>query len=99
MQKTGQKFEDEYAFLSSSFNQLEDDVIEHERRTTRMHLLKNDEAISRTVQLQHIAQEEDQNRQHEDVMVLDTVIETQHLLQEMVRHQNHFKILLLIYFS
>jgi hypothetical protein len=86
MQKTGQKFEDEYAFLSSSFNQLEDDVIEHERRTTRMHLLKNDEAITRTVQLQHVAQEEALNRQHEDVMVLDTVIETQHLLQEMVRH-------------
>jgi len=84
IQKTAQKFEDEYAFLSSSFNQLEDDVIEYERRATRMHLMKNDDAIARTVTLQHIATDETNNRQHEDVLVLDTVIETQHLLQEMI---------------
>lgn len=84
VQRTSQKFEDEDAFLSSAFNQLEDDVIEYERRAARMHALKNEDAIGRTVALQHVAQDEALLRQSEDVEVLDTVIETQRLLQNMI---------------
>lgn len=84
MQKTAQRFEDEDAFLSSCFFNLEDDIIEHERRAARMHLLRNDKAIENTVDLKYISTTESETRQHEDVVVLDTVIETQQILQNMV---------------
>jgi hypothetical protein len=87
IQKTAQKLEDEDAFLSSTFNQLADDISEYERRAARSHLALNDTCIENTIQLQEVAKKENEVRQEEDVLVLDTVIETQKLLQQTVTRQ------------
>lgn len=84
IQKTAQKFEDEDAFLSSMFNQVQDDISEYERRAARSHLLFNDFCIENTIALQQVSIKESEVRQQEDVLVLDTVIETQKLLQQTV---------------
>jgi hypothetical protein len=84
VQKTAQSFLDEDAFLSSTFFTLENDVVEHERRTARTFAIQNETAIQNAVELHNHADIEDMNRQAEDVIVLDTVIETQQLLQDMV---------------
>lgn len=84
MQKTAQRFLDEQAFLSSSFFLLEDDVIEYERRAARNHFTNSDVAVSHSRDLETISKEESYSRKEEDVVVLDTVIETQQILQQMV---------------
>lgn len=84
MQSTAQRFNDENALMSSCFFNLEDDVIQHERHASRMHLLRNDSAIAAIVNLNEVSKMEASIRQEEDVDVLDTVIETQKLLQDTV---------------
>lgn len=83
-QKTAQRFEDEDGFSSSSFHNLESDVISHERVAARMHLMRNARAIGQTVDLLDVSEKEKSTRESEDIIVLDTVIETQHLLQQTV---------------
>lgn len=85
MQHTAQRFEDEAALMSSCFFTLEDDVVEHERRAARMHLMRSEQAAAHTVQLKAVAAAEAREREEEDEEVLDTVIETQALLQQTVR--------------
>lgn len=87
IQKSAQRFLDEQAFLSSSFFLLEDDVIEYERRAARSHLAQNDMAVSQSHDLEIISEGESSTRKDEDVIVLDTVIETQQILQQMVNSQ------------
>ncbi len=84
LQHTAQRFEDENALLSSCFFTLEDDVVEHERHAARMHLLRNSIAIESTALLNAVSVDEARLRGVEDVDVLDTVIETQGLLQQTV---------------
>lgn len=85
LQHTAQRFEDEAALMSSCFFTLEDDVVEQERRAARMHLMRNEQAIAHVVQLKAVAAAEAREREKEDEEVLDTVIETQALLQQTVR--------------
>lgn len=85
IQKSAQRFLDEQAFVSSSFFLLEDDIVEYERRAARSHLAQNDRAIQHAEELESISEEEALSRKDEDVVVLDTVIETQQVLQQMVR--------------
>ncbi len=59
--------------------------MEYERRAARSHLAQNDLAIHHAEELESISEEEALNRKDEDVVVLDTVIETQQVLQQMVR--------------
>jgi hypothetical protein len=101
IQKTAQKFEDENAFISSYFNNLQDDIIEYERRTARSHLLFNDSCIDHIANLQRIAKEEQSMREKEDVLVLDTVIETQKLLQQtvsmkIISHEDSHDVIILL---
>lgn len=84
IQKTSQRFEDEDAFLSSCFFNLEDEIVQHERRAARMHLINNEKAIQNTVDLYNISEKEAQIRETEDILVLDTVIDTQKILQQTV---------------
>ncbi len=86
LQSTAQRFEDENALLSSCFFTLEDDVVEHERHAARMHLMRNSATIGLTVTLNGISIVESKTREEEDVDVLDTVIETQGLLQQTVKN-------------
>lgn len=83
-QKTSQRFEDEDGFSSSSFHNLENDVITHERVAARMHLMRNATAMTNVADLTDVALAEGRTRESEDIIVLDTVIDTQHLLQETV---------------
>jgi hypothetical protein len=83
-QKTAQRFEDEDGFISSCFHNIESDVVTHERISARMHLIRNTTAILSISKLQDIAHEEAKQRENEDIIVLDTVFETQNLLQQMV---------------
>jgi gas vesicle protein len=84
IQKTAQRFEDEAAFTSSSCFTLEDDIHEHERRSGRVHLIRRVNATKERNLLQLLADKESNTRTAEDVIVLDTLIETQKLLQQMV---------------
>lgn len=83
-QKTAQRFEDEDGFSSSSFHNLEYDVVCHERTAARMHLIRNEAAMKNVVDMIGISAEESKVREGEDIIVLDTVIDTQKLLQETV---------------
>lgn len=84
IQKTTQRFEDEAALTSSSCLTLEDDIHEHERRSARVHLIRQVDATKERNMLQTIVDKEQNTRSAEDVIVLDTLIETQKLLQQMV---------------
>jgi hypothetical protein len=84
IQKTAQRFEDEAAFISSCFNTLEDDIVEHERRAARTHNIHEEHATASIVAAKTVAEKESCMRQEEDGDVLDTVIETQKILQKMV---------------
>lgn len=85
VQSTAQRFEDEDALMSSCFYTLNDDVVEYERRAARMHLMRNEEAVRNNAELKQVSSTESRVRATEDVDVLDTVIETQKLLQQTVR--------------
>mmetsp|Transcript_34360 Transcript_34360/g.49955 ORF Transcript_34360/g.49955 Transcript_34360/m.49955 type:complete len:374 (-) Transcript_34360:1980-3101(-) len=84
LQNTAQRFEDENALMSSCFFNLEDDITNHEVHAARMHLLKNAAAIDRIVSLNDISTKEKATREEEDLDVLDTLIETQELLQQTI---------------
>lgn len=90
IQKTAQRLEDESAFISSCFNTLEDDIVEHERRAARLHNAHYHDATEAIVAARIVAEKESQLRQVEDSDVLDTVIETQKILQKMVRTEFYF---------
>jgi hypothetical protein len=84
MQNTAQRFDDENALMSSCFFNLEDDIMEYERHAARMHLIRNVASFAAIAELNAITATETQVRAVEDVDVLDTVIETQGLLQKTV---------------
>jgi len=84
IQTTAQKFTDEDALLAACFFNLEEDVIEHERRSSRMHLRRYDNAVKDVMQLDKRITEVVAKRKEEDVDILDTLIETQGLLQKTV---------------
>lgn len=84
IQRTAQKFHDEDALMDSCFFNLEDDVNEYERRSARMFLMRQETAntcIFTNNGKMHTTQKK---RESEDLEVLDTVIETQQLLQHSV---------------
>jgi hypothetical protein len=84
MQNTAQRFDDENALMSSCFFNLEDDIYEYERHAARLHLIRNAAAIEAVARLNSVSDAETKLRAAEDVEVLDTVIETQGLLQQTV---------------
>ena len=63
---------------------MQDDVVEHEARSARMHQLRNSAAQQQVRTLNAVSEAECTARTAEDVEVLDTVIETQRLLQKTV---------------
>jgi hypothetical protein len=85
MQNTAQRFDDENALMSSCFYNLEDDIYEYERHAARLHLIRNAAAFEAIAHLNAVSEVETKVRAAEDVEVLDTVIETQGLLQQTVR--------------
>lgn len=89
MQNTAQRFDDENALMSSCFFNLEDDIFEYERHAIRMHLIRNANSINAIATLNAVSSVESTTRAAEDVEVLDTVIETQKLLQQMVRREKN----------
>jgi len=84
MRNTAQRFNDENALMSSCFFNLEDDIAEYERHAARLHLIRNAAAIDSIASLNDVSKVETLDRTAEDVEVLDTVIETQGLLQQTV---------------
>jgi len=85
VQNTAQRFDDENALMSSCFFNLEDDIFEYERHAARLHLIRNANSINAIATLNGVSEKENKMRASEDVEVLDTVIETQGLLQQTVR--------------
>ena len=63
---------------------LEDDIIETERPSIRMYEKKRNECIEHVLTMRRVLQEESTLRTNEDLDVLDTVIETQQILQQLV---------------
>lgn len=84
MQNTAQRFDDENALMSSCFFNLDDDIMEYERHAVRMALIRNVAAFTAIAGLNEVSVVESKARAEEDVEVLDTVIETQGLLQQTV---------------
>lgn len=84
IQKTAQRFTDEEALLTACFYNLEDDVLDTERRTARMYERKKSICTKSILELRKVIQEENEIRQIEDADLLDTVIETQSLLQHTI---------------
>ena len=81
---TAQKFTDEEALMAACFSSLEDDIVETERRSARMAQYHWGNALKDIAVLQAKVREEGRLRTAEDVDLLDTVIETQKLLQVTV---------------
>lgn len=81
---TSQKLCDEDALIKSCFFNMEEEVIEHERRSARMHLRRYDLACREIHELVHLAETLSVIRQAEDNEILDVVITTQQLLQKTV---------------
>jgi hypothetical protein len=84
IQITAQKFTDEKALSTACFYTLEDDVVESERRAARMSARRWNNAVTSISEGRKIIQDERSMREVEDVDCLDTVIETQQLLQTLV---------------
>jgi hypothetical protein len=84
IQRTAQKFHDEDALMDSCFFNLEDDVNEYERRSARMFLLRQETANTCIFNNNGKMHSTQKKRESEDLEVLDTVIETQQLLQQSV---------------
>lgn len=84
IQTTAQKFTDEAALMSASFFNLEEDIIYNERRSSRMHIRRYDNAAKATVELNTNVQAMAEKRRLEDIDILDTIIETQGLLQTTI---------------
>ena len=84
IQYTAQRFEDENKIMTATFFNLEDDVIENERRSARIALHQWDKAIISVKELRDVNDKEKVMREIEDTDLLDTVIETQQLLQETI---------------
>ena len=86
IQRTAQKFTDEDALMTACFHTLTDDVVEHERRAARMHLYRWDKCDIADQELRHDLDIEGGIRTEEDVELLDTIVETQQLLQKTVHN-------------
>ena len=84
MQATAQHFTDEHAFLESCFHNLYDDVADSERRSARLYEHRRSLAVKDILEIKAEIDEMCSIRVSEDNEVLDTVIETQGLLQETV---------------
>lgn len=84
LQTTAQRFTDEDALLAACFFSLEEDIISHERRSARMHLRRSDNATRAVLELEVLLAALLEKRRREDVDVLDTIIETQSLLQKTI---------------
>lgn len=70
--------------MDSCFYNLEDEVIEAERRAARMHLRRLVNATNDIIEINDVVKVTAKTREAEDLDVLDTVIETQQLLQKNV---------------
>ena len=84
IQSTAQKFADEDAMMTASLYTLEDDVVENERRAARLHYRRHDGAVDEIVKIRAVIDQERRIRATEDADLLDTVIETQGLIQKTV---------------
>lgn len=85
IQKSAQRLADEDALTSSCFFNLEDEIVESERRNARMHLHRWNEGVKKVLVLKGELSCESCAREREDSVLLDTVIESQQLLQHTVR--------------
>lgn len=84
IQETAQKFADEDAMMAANLYTLEEDVVENERRAARMHYRRHDLAVKEIVDVRAVIKTEKDIRGVEDADLLDTVIETQGLIQKTV---------------
>jgi len=84
IQHTAQRFADEHAMMTANLYTLEDDVLENERRAARMHYRRHDLAVRDVKKIRKVVTGERKMRTEEDADLLDTVIETQQLLQQTV---------------
>lgn len=84
IQATAQRFCDEAALISACFSTLEEDVREHDQREVRSHDRRLLDAAVDVRDLRDIIDQECALRGVEDNDILDSVIETQKLLQQTV---------------
>lgn len=84
IQHTAQRFNDEEALRTACFFTLEEDVVEYQRRAARMHHRRLQNAITSVYDLDAASRAASAEREAEDMDVLQTVIETQGLLQKVV---------------
>ena len=85
IQKTAQRLTDEDALTVACLQNLEDEVVETERRNARMHLYRWNQGVKKVLVLKGEMESEASSRLSADSALLDTVIESQQMLQHTVR--------------
>jgi hypothetical protein len=84
MQATSQRFCDEEALISACFSTLEEDVREHDQREVRQHDRRLLDAAVDARKIRDKIDAECALRSVEDNDILDSVMDTQKLLQQTV---------------
>lgn len=83
-QSTEQRLEDERALQASCCYNLEDIISELQRPAARLFLMRVNQSIHSIVSLRDTHKLEVQKRLSEDLDVLDTIVETQELLKQII---------------
>jgi hypothetical protein len=85
IQRTAQRLTDEDALTIACLQNLEDEVVETERRNARMHLYRWNQGVKKVLVLKGEMESEANSRLSADSALLDTVIDSQQMLQHTVR--------------
>ena len=84
IQETAQHLAHEDSLTMACFSNLLDETIEYERRSSRMHSHRYSNAVKNVLQLKNDLEIEANSRLRADSVLLDTIIESQRMLQQTV---------------
>ena len=84
LQSTAQRFNDEGALTQACFATLLEDVVDHESRAAKTCDRHMESAVESFVSIRSTFEDEIETRKSQDVTLLETVLQTQQLLQKTV---------------
>ena len=85
IQATAQHICDEDSLTMACFANLLDETIEVERRSSRLHSNRHSNAVKNILEVKNELEKESNIRLKQDSVLLDTIIESQRMLQQTVR--------------
>ena len=87
IQATAQHLADEDSLTIATFSNLLDETIEYERRSSRMNLHRYSNTVQSVSELKKELEREANSRLKSDSVLLDTIIDSQRMLQQTVRNK------------